>query len=593
MDAYKKQLTEVYRPFFRVILVIFGLISIGQIFNVATPYFYGRMIDAISSEHGFKAIIIFAFIILLLGIAVEVIEAIEAWVEINYFNNDVKRSISVTSFKKIMSLSIGQHINENSGAKRSVIAGGDNAVHQFLRLVLYEIAPLALSVIAAIIALIWMNYILGFTVLFSSAIYTYILIRINKALEDDNKKRKDIEVEKEKTYDEIIRNTGLILLNAKTNKASKKYFTVYDKWIKTDKLVSMRLTKFSAFGNILNGFFVFFVIMLGAWFVKSESYSSGEFLTFVIWVISVFGKMGNAKNIQKNWIEVSASLKKYFSMMEIKPDIIIADDAIQPANFQGNIQFQNISFRYPKRKYINTKKETSKTQGEIDHLSNINLKIKPGEKIAIVGKSGSGKSTFINLLTRAFDPRQGQVLIDGINLKKLHLDSFRKNLGVVEQDVVLFDDTLRYNITFGINGIDGHALEQRLKRIIEVSRISEFLPDLENGLDTIIGERGVTLSGGQRQRVGIARALIKDPIFLIFDEATSSLDTCNEAEIHQAMTNASKGRTTIIIAHRLSTIKESDMIFVFDAGRIVGQGRHDQLLRTCNEYQKLVEHQYL
>jgi len=186
---------------------------------------------------------------------------------------------------------------------------------------------------------------------------------------------------------------------------------------------------------------------------------------------------------------------------------------------------------------------------------------------------------------------RGKILIDGVELKKLDLKQYRRNLGVVPQDVGVFDRTLRENIIFGVEDIGEEIAESRLNDVCSLSCIDRFEHRLEHGFDTMIGEKGIKLSGGERQRLGIARALIKNPAILIFDEATSNLDTENEKLIHEAIDKISKGRTTIIIAHRLSTIKNADKIFVMDKGEIIGEGSHNDLMENCKIYQKLVSHQ--
>jgi ATP-binding cassette subfamily B protein len=196
-------------------------------------------------------------------------------------------------------------------------------------------------------------------------------------------------------------------------------------------------------------------------------------------------------------------------------------------------------------------------------------------------------------MLRAFDPQNGHVLIDGVDIRMLNYRELRRNIGLVPQDVSLFDGTMRYNVTFGMNGSAEKVTNVELDQVAKLSRISEFSDKLEKGWETLIGERGIKLSGGQRQRVGIARALIKNPHILIFDEATSSLDTENEARIRESIREASVGKTTIIIAHRLATVRDADKIFVFDEGKVVGEGTHDELLHTNEYYQRLVHNQVI
>ena len=270
-------------------------------------------------------------------------------------------------------------------------------------------------------------------------------------------------------------------------------------------------------------------------------------------------------------------------------------------NLRGRIEFRHINFTYRSRvdkDALDDDMDSVETTAfdkstEIPALQDVSFVIEEGKRHAFVGKSGAGKSTLVALILRAFDPQGGHVLIDGVDIRMLDFRELRRNIGLVPQDVSLFDGTMRYNITFGMNGSVGKVTDAELDTIAKLSRISEFKDKLEKGWETVIGERGIKLSGGQRQRVGIARALIKNPRILIFDEATSSLDTENEARIRESIMEASAGKTTIIIAHRLATVRDADKIFVFDEGEVVGQGTHEELLRENEYYQRLVHNQVI
>lgn len=222
-------------------------------------------------------------------------------------------------------------------------------------------------------------------------------------------------------------------------------------------------------------------------------------------------------------------------------------------------------------------------------LHDVSLRISKGQKVGLVGPSGSGKSTIIELLLRFYDPQAGRISVDGVDLKEWDYTTWRNHVGVVSQDIFLFNDTIRHNIAFA----DPQATDEQIKEAARLSFAQEFIIQLPQGYDTVIGERGVILSGGQRQRLAIARALLKNPKILIFDEATSSLDSASERYIQEAMVQVSKGRTLIVIAHRLSTVFDADQIFVFDKGRIIESGRHSPLIALQGLYARLVKLQEL
>ena len=246
----------------------------------------------------------------------------------------------------------------------------------------------------------------------------------------------------------------------------------------------------------------------------------------------------------------------------------------------GDIVFSHLTFSYPK--------------GDHPVFENISFTIPEGKTTAFVGSSGSGKSTIVKLLLRAYDYPTGSITIGGDELRSLDAGSVRERVGYVEQHVDLFDDTIKENIIIGVPENKRKEAEDHLEEVARKTRITEFYHRLgEKKFDTLVGERGIKLSGGERQRIGIARAIIKNPDLLIFDEATSSLDTENEKYVMEAINEVSKGKTTIIIAHRLSTVVNADKIIVMDKGKVIAEGTHGELMQNSPQYKTLIEHQVI
>lgn len=263
-----------------------------------------------------------------------------------------------------------------------------------------------------------------------------------------------------------------------------------------------------------------------------------------------------------------AGFKRYIEIMDMEPEIADAPDAITLDHVQGHIRFENVSFGYePQRKVLNQ----------------INLSIKAGETVAFVGPSGAGKTTLCSLIPRFYEVDEGRILIDGIDIRQLKLHNLRKHIGLVQQDVFLFSGSIRENIAYG----DLTATEEQIWEAARRASLDKVIEELPEGMDTMVGERGVKLSGGQKQRLSIARMFLKNPPILILDEATSALDTETEAQIQQSLAELAVGRTTLIIAHRLSTIKNADRIVVVTEDGIVEQGRHQDLIRSGGVYSKL------
>jgi subfamily B ATP-binding cassette protein MsbA len=273
-------------------------------------------------------------------------------------------------------------------------------------------------------------------------------------------------------------------------------------------------------------------------------------------------------NIQKGL----AALDRVNEILDADEVILEPTEPKQLNEFKHHIEYRNVSFAYQEETVLN----------------NINVKIEKGKVIALVGPSGSGKSTFVDLLPRFWDVQQGEILIDGINIKELKLFDLRKHMGIVSQEAILFNDTIFNNIAFGMRD----AKEEDVIAAAKVANAHEFIVQLENGYHTNIGERGSKLSGGQRQRLTIARAVMKNPPILILDEATSALDTESEKLVQEALFKLMQNRTSIVIAHRLSTIQHADEIWVLQKGKIIEKGTHEQLLNLSSGlYKRLVEMQ--
>jgi subfamily B ATP-binding cassette protein MsbA len=262
-----------------------------------------------------------------------------------------------------------------------------------------------------------------------------------------------------------------------------------------------------------------------------------------------------------------AAAERVFEVLDITPDIADSDEAVALPRIKGEIMFDKVSFRY----------------GSEWVLKDVDLEIKAGTRLAIVGTSGGGKTTLVNLIPRFYDVTEGSIMVDGHDVRSVTQKSLRHQISIVSQDVVLFNDTIRENVCYGIDDVT----EVEIDGALNAAYAHDFIASLPEGLETVIGERGSRLSGGQRQRLSIARALLKDAPILILDEATSSLDTESEYLVQRALENLIMGRTTLTIAHRISTVRDAHRIIVISDGRIVESGKHDELIRMGGEYSRL------
>lgn len=351
--------------------------------------------------------------------------------------------------------------------------------------------------------------------------------------------------------------------------------------------------KFNISRNIFIDISKYISLCVAVYLFSKGNITIGIVYALFSWTNSAYGQLGSINQILRNIPINFIYIEKYLDVIDMKEEF---NEEGENDFKSGDIEFEKVNFKYPK--------------GDNNVLHDLSFRIKEGSKVAFVGYSGSGKTTIVQLLLRAYDYNIGEIKIGDVSLKDMSANSLREHIGYVEQHVDLFDDTIKENILFGVKDINklknlsGHTRTKRdikiteeeineaIEEVARKARIDQFYHRLgEKKFETMIGERGIKLSGGERQRVGIARALIKDPAILIFDEATSALDAENEKFIKEAIEEASVGRTTIIIAHRLSTVRDVDQIFMMKNGKILASGNHETLLQTCKEYKELVEEQ--
>ena len=355
----------------------------------------------------------------------------------------------------------------------------------------------------------------------------------------------------------------------KFSKESKNYFKLLLRRGRLD-LLAGPITE--SFGVVIG------VILLwygGTEVLMQRGLNPEDFIRFILILFSILGPIKQMGNVNLRIQTGYASAERIFSLLDTPKDIIEHSNPIQMKLFNKHIEFKNLSFEY------------EESEGLV--LNNINFKINKGEVVAIVGPSGAGKSTIADLIPRFYDPKDGEILIDQENIKKLSLASLRKNMGIVTQDVILFNDTIKNNIAYA----QPKATMESIINACKAANALEFIEEIPEGFDAIIGERGVKLSGGQKQRIAIARALLKNPPILILDEATSSLDTESEKKVQTAIEALLKDRTALIIAHRLSTVQNANKIITIEKGKISEIGTHDELYSNDGLYRKLYDIQFL
>lgn len=369
--------------------------------------------------------------------------------------------------------------------------------------------------------------------------------------------------------------SGIRVVQAFTNEDHEiKRFKVNNERFRMTKLFSYKVMAWNeAISGILTKVLSLFTLFVGAYFVLNGHLTNGDFIAFILLSGILLGPINKINMFIESYPKGMAGFRRYIEFLETEPEIADRPEAKIIDEIDGEITFSNVSFGYAANNRA---------------LHQINLKVRPGETVALVGPSGAGKSTICSLLPRFYEVNEGSIKIDGVDIRDFKLQSLRSHIGIVQQDVFLFDGTIRENIAYG----DLNASEEDIWYAAQRAQLTDVINALPEGMDTLIGERGVKLSGGQKQRLSIARIFLKNPKILILDEATSALDTETEQAIQQALNELSIGRTTLVIAHRLATIKDADRIVVVSKKGIIEEGTHEQLMERQNAYYGLYTAQF-
>ncbi len=476
------------------------------------------------------------------------------------------RTIALLTFKYIHNLSLRFHLERRTGGLSRVIERGTKGIEFLLRFTLFNILPTLLEV-SLVCGLLLINYDWSFATVTFIAVALYITFTLN-ITEWRIKFRREMN----RTDSEANSHAIDSLLNFET----VKYFgnedheaDRFDRALAQYEIAAVNNQVSLSMLNIGQGFIIAAgmcgVMLLAGRGVVDGSLTVGDFVlvnTFMLQLYQPLGFLGFAyREIKQSLVD----MEKMFELLAVDAEVVDRANATELAQHGGEVVFDNVHFRYEADRPI---------------LMGVNFKARPGETVAIVGPSGAGKSTISRILFRFYDVEDGNVKIDGQDVRDVTQQSLRYNIGMVPQDTVLFNDTIGYNIRYG----RPEASDEEVFDAARLARIHDFVSDLPAGYETMVGERGLKLSGGEKQRVAIARTILKNPEILIFDEATSALDTQTEREIQESLRIVSENRTTLVIAHRLSTVVDADEIIVLDKGRVAERGRHSKLLEQKGLY---------
>jgi len=561
-------------PFLRVLFGQEAVIKVkpdltfsGNAFNEWINYYLGQVIET----HGKKeALLVVSGFVVVMILLKNILFYFSKFVMVPV-RNGVIRDMRNTIYKKILELQFSYFTEERKG---DIISKMTNDLKEIEWTIMTSVEMLIrnpLTIIVYLVTLIIMSPQLTIFVLILIPVSGAIIGTIGRSLKKTSRRAQDQMGTLLSKIEETLSGLRIIKAFTAENFVFKSFFSHNETYNKTMNKVYRKNYLASPMSEFLGVLMITGIMYYGGSLVlNNQSTLSPEAF---IGYIAVFSQIINpAKafstaiyNVQKG----AASVDRINNILNAENTITEKKDAIEIKAFEKDIEFSNVSFAY-ENTFV---------------LKNINLTVKKGQTIALVGQSGSGKSTLVDLIPRFYDVTEGEVKIDGINIKDLKINDLRNLMGNVNQDPILFNDTIRNNIAFGSEDVP----DEKIIEAAEIANAHDFIMQTENAYETGIGDRGTKLSGGQRQRLSIARAVLKNPPIMILDEATSSLDTESERAVQDALDRLMKNRTSVVIAHRLSTIRNADLICVMQKGEIIERGTHDELIKLDGNYKKLYD----
>jgi len=540
----------------------------GSFIAAVIPYLYGYLVDAVISKAVvFEIIIGFLLLWLILSLIGDWLDRMASFRGYN-IAVDIENDFRLEITNHLLYLPLSFHKNKKMGEIIQRISRGADYLETIISNVIFNLGPRFLTVIIALIIMSFVEWRLTLLLFLILVLYSLASIWKTKAIVKTQKKmNKAYEKSYGNLYDSIL-NIQTVKSFTREQKEEKRAHE--DFRINAGQQYKLFLNCWRDLGAWQQAIFstgFVFIFGIAIYFLNIEIITPGQLVMFIGYISLIyapFGRLANDYRIIRTGLIV---IKRSQKLLKIKPELYQKDKK-EFKNIKGSVEFQNISFSYQKNKNI---------------LKDINFKAKPGQMIALVGESGVGKTTLIDLISRYYVPKQGKILIDNQDISEVNLESLRKQIAIVPQEVTLFNDTIKNNIHYGRQ----NATEREIIEAAKIAHVHEFVNEFDKKYEQLVGERGIKLSTGQKQRVAIARAVLRNPSILILDEATSSLDSATEKLVQEALSKLIKGRTTFVIAHRLSTIQKADLILVLEKGCIIEEGDHQELINKGGVYKKL------
>lgn len=573
LNKFLPKLWQILKPFHKAIWKILLLSIVFGLIGLLSPYVLKLIIDLITNFSIDKTN--YLLILIALFFITEQLNSFSYYIRDRQLFKlliNIEYHLPLKAQEKLMSLSLGYHETENTGNKIIKTERGLNKINDLVSNTFWEVLPTIIQLVLTLVVLLVVDY--RFAVSFALFVPIFILItyKSNSVLYPIRKKRY-------KEYEQASGKMGQSIMNINAVQSfvqEKREIKEFGKIKMSIRLAELkewfRLLNFGLGRNLIVDTGRAVILLLGVYLVINKSISFGTLIFVITLSEKAYFSLYRLSRFYDRLAEGAEGIIRFADLLNEKSAIVSGDKAVSPKNLEGKIQFEGVSFNYANSKSL--------------ALNKVNLTINSGAVTALVGPSGGGKTTVARLIYRHYDPVSGSVKIDGQDIRDYDLYGFRKFLAIVPQEVEIFDLSVKENIAYA----KPNASFKEIKAAARIANAEEFILLLDKGYESVVGERGIKLSGGQRQRLGIARAILANPRILIFDEATSNLDSRSEKLIQAAIEKIRHNRTLIIIAHRLSTIKKADQIIVLDKGRVVESGSHLELARDSGGlYRELIK----
>lgn len=560
-------LTEFKR---RVFLAIVCLV-LAKLASVGMPFVLKQVVDGLDTQMQNQALVVVPIALILAYGFVRLSNVLLGEIRDTLFGRVTERAmrrIGLAVFKHLHDLDLAFHLSRRTGGLSRDIERGTNGISFLMRFLVFNIVPTFLELFL-VMGILWQQYRFEFALIVFVSVVSYVWF---------SKKTTDWRTQFIREANQADSRSSSRAVDSLLNFETVKYFTneqyesqLYDEelanWEKAKR--KNRLTLFLLNGGqaLIISASMTAMLLLAAYEVSQGVMTIGDFVLVNAFMMQIFMPLNFLGFVYREIKSSMTNIEKMFALLKVIPQVGDKPDAQDLTVERGLIEFKHVSFSYDERPI----------------LDDVSFTVLPGEKLALVGSSGAGKSTIGKLLFRFYDVTQGEILIDGQNIQEYLQKSLRQAIGVVPQDTVLFNSTLLENVRYGRPG----ASDDEVKHAIKLAHLEEFVARLPNGYDTEVGERGLKLSGGEKQRVAIARTILKQPSILLFDEATSSLDSASEKAVLDAINEVSQGKSSVVIAHRLSTVVNAHRILVLDKGKIIEQGNHKTLMAQQGRYADL------